>query len=238
LISQPRCPLFRSSAVQSIRSPNCTQQRSPVSHRVTVKYRNHTQIPKKSPTRSGEDPENCLLLAINFSTAESCCLSAQADEKRPFNRRLDRRRIAGGWLPGRVPARRPRPAICRGSHDCGGRRHDSAGDAVLMVAHAALCQNGPEHSAARTTHLHLVHAETVGRGLDCHRPAAMVCYVQFQAHEKQIPAQDKPKSIMRDDPGFIFIRLLAGLGPCLGRQDSERTEDRASLGASGIARGA
>jgi hypothetical protein len=43
--------------VQSIRSPNCTQQRSPVSHRVTVKYRNHTQIPKKSPTRSGEDPQ-------------------------------------------------------------------------------------------------------------------------------------------------------------------------------------
>ena len=38
--------LFRSSPVRSIRSRNYTQQQSPVSHRVTVKYRNHTQIPK------------------------------------------------------------------------------------------------------------------------------------------------------------------------------------------------
>jgi hypothetical protein len=41
--------LFRSSPVRSIRSRNYTQQQSPVSHRVTVKYRNHTQIPKNHP---------------------------------------------------------------------------------------------------------------------------------------------------------------------------------------------
>ena len=41
--------LFRSSPVRSIRPRNYTQQQSPVSHRVTVKYRNHTQIPKNHP---------------------------------------------------------------------------------------------------------------------------------------------------------------------------------------------
>jgi hypothetical protein len=61
---------------------------------------------------------------------------------------------------------------------------------------------------------------------------------QFLEHEKSIPAQDKPKSIMRDDPGFIFIRLLAALGLALDVKIPSEEADRASLGASGIAKGA
>ena len=48
--------LFRSSPVRSIRSRSYTQQRSPVSHRVTVKYRNHTQISKKHPLDREKTP--------------------------------------------------------------------------------------------------------------------------------------------------------------------------------------
>jgi hypothetical protein len=48
--------LFRSSPVRSIRSRNYTQQQSPVSHRVTVKYRNHTQIPKNHPLDREKTP--------------------------------------------------------------------------------------------------------------------------------------------------------------------------------------
>jgi hypothetical protein len=43
---------------------------------------------------------------------------------------------------------------------------------------------------------------------------------------------------MRDDPGFIFIGLLAALGLAWDVKIPSEEADRASLGVSGIAKGA
>jgi hypothetical protein len=59
---------FRSSPVRSIQSRNYTRQRSPISHRVIVKYRNHTQIPKNHPL---DREKTHFPVSREFGTAET-----------------------------------------------------------------------------------------------------------------------------------------------------------------------